>query len=1160
MHFTIPTFERFTPGGFECTPLGVGLLARTFHGKHPRKVERKLSDELRLEFGKVRASELPPVQMARGIKLERVHLELAIGKGGERRKVSGNYPVVIEPRWASDEERIRVAYHPSRQDEVVLLRDDLGLEEQLKHHFGKAWAELDGDALGGLLCRGKERLGVLSFSCDVRPALADLPKKLGAEDDRDPTEIRPKKQRGFRVLNKLGVNLTRRSAEGDLPLGMTRAPYREQLQVLLGAGRGQPILLVGPPGSGKTTLLHQLVADLLEADGYASHRNLDRARVVFQLSGRRLIAGMSHLGEWEKQAGEVLEEARGQRVILAVDDITHFGKIGRSQQSDRSLADFFRGPLARRELLILGECTAEQLRVLEEDAPSFAALFVPLHVRPTTSAETMRLLVREARELEHVHHVEVDPYALRTLLELGDSLVSGQVLPGKVMELLRELCRSTAGTRSTRYVIDSSRVYHLLSRKTGVPEILIRGDERLDVVALDASLSRAVAGQPEAIRVAVDLVARIKAGLTDPRRPYGVYLFTGPTGTGKTELAKHIAEHLYGSAARLVRFDMSELSGPDAPARLIGHRYHPEGLLTQRVAEQPFSLVLLDEIEKAHPSVLSLLLQLFEDGRLTDAAGKTAHFNHTVVIMTSNLGARPRPAVGFGEASADEGVLADVARAVREFFPPELFNRIDRIVPFRPLSREVAEKVAAKELDKLCRRRGLIERSIFVQVGAGVTERIAEVAFVAEDGARSIKRFLDDQVGALLTEAIAGGAPAAMQILRLYAQKEGFALAREALDEASPAAARWALEPLLDRPLGRLRELLGPLVGFLASIEEGDALAHLSARIIEHLGRHNQGEAEHAETVYTLDAMRAKIRAFRDRIDQIERREDLDDGVHEALETRRFGWIPLTDSEAFGATRRIRLFHPSQQPSVGPRPARAELLECLAEGYFLRRALSRVDEPGQHAIFVELYRVGQLDEAGRAAVASDGLLEALARAYAAAHGEVETWAGRNATWATGKSETGHGTGFLDGFLDAGGVERLVLRIVGLSVLDFFALEHGSHVWTSLARGPEVVRVRVSPAGRDESPAAVIDAEEEKQRRFDEAARRGDPAPDNPAALLPVVRKIRFDPPRRPGTTAPLSIEDYAMSYAETMEVRTIAEALAPIWLLRMSREDEPAAR
>ncbi|MFT3764041.1 MAG: AAA family ATPase [Minicystis sp.] len=636
-------------------------------------------------------------------------------------------------------------------------------------------------------------------------------------------------------------------------------------------------------------------------------------------------------------------------------------------------------------------------------------------------------------------------------------------------------------------------------------------------------------GQDEAVKVAADLVCRVKAGLVDPRRPYGVFLFTGPTGTGKTELAKCLAEYLYGSPSRMLRFDMSELAGPDAPARLIGHRWRPEGLLTQRVLEQPFSLVLLDEIEKAHPSVLSLLLQLFEDGRLTDAAGRTAHFQHAVVIMTSNLGARPRPAVGFGESA--DAVLHDIGRAVREFFPPELFNRIDRIVPFRPLTAEIAARVAEKELDKLCRRRGLAERSIFVDVGPGVSDRIAREAFVARDGARSVKRFLEDRIGSPLAAAITEGQPAAMQILRLGTDGEGFAVQREALVESSPLDARWALEPLFHLPVARIKERLPELLGFVDALLEEGHLARLSDRIRFHLAQ--QGEREHAEAVYNLDSMRAAIQDFRARIEEIRARGDEDD--HELVEMERFGWTRITTPDFPEA--RYRLFRRDQMPTRARHLLKAEILACLAEGYWLRRALRTVDDPTQHAIFVELHRAADLGDRGRFAEPEPGLLEWLAAIYADARGEVEGWATRHPEGSAGDRYAGLGGGALL-HPDPTMGNRYVIKIVGLCVRDFFGLEDGTHVWTSLARGPEVVRVRVYPALPGERALDAI------QR------------PPPPGPLPEVVRKIRFDPPRPGGPPVPIEIEDYVMGHAETVLARQLADALAPLWLLRVSREDD----
>ncbi|WP_437317745.1 AAA family ATPase [Sorangium sp. So ce385] len=1201
MHFTIPLFERRTTN-VECVTLGLGPSTRSRAGRHPERVQRLLIEDLRPLFEKARAAELARFEMPRGIRLEKVRLELALsGAGsGERRKVSGLCPVVLEPRWASEHERLVFAYHPTRQGDAAPVRDDLPLDEQLRALFQAAWAELDDDAIAQLWSRGKERITTLSFSCTPRSALADLPDPPGDDDTGADPAFRWKKRRGLKVLPSLGVSLTQRAAQGSLDAGVPRPPQREQLALLLGAGRAQPVIVVGPPGCGKTTLIHRAVVDLLEADGYGAHKNLDRARDVVAVSGRRLIAGMSHLGDWEKRGVELVEDARSRGAILVVDDIHHFGRTGRSRQSERSLADFFRGPLSRREIVMVGECSPEAFRLLEQDAPSFAALFTPLFLPEATPSETFRLMVREVRALEQRHAARVSPYVLRTILDLGGSLLSAQALPGKAMDLLREVVRAPApaaepargGAARGPRPVGSQDVLRLLSQKTGVPRLLLGGDEPVDAGALEEELGRRVIGQPEAVRAAADLVARIKAGLVDPRRPYGVYLFTGPTGTGKTELAKCMAELIYGSASRLLRFDMSEQSGPDAPARLIGDRYAPDGLLTQRVREQPFSLVLLDEIEKAHPSVHSLLLQLFEDGRLTDAAARPAHFNHAVVVMTSNLGARARPSLGFGGAGLPEAralamaeeAAQEVARAVREFFPPELFNRIDRVVPFRPLTPEVAVRVAEKELDRLLCRRGLAERSVFVRRGAGVAERIAREAFVAEDGARSVKRFIEDEIGSLLSDALTRGAPAAMQLLRIFttaapgdgaapgpgrdAAPPPFSLHREALVEAEPAAAAWALAPLMAKPLGALTAELSPLLEFVGDLERSDGLARLSERIRYHLAEHGRtaaegsGAEEHAEAVYNLDAMRGAIRAFRERIELAQRRSGDDEEEQQLdLEMRRFGYVTVGDDASIRS--RMRLFHRRHRPRPPRRLAKQEVLECIAEGHALRRALRKVDEPGQHAVLIELLRAAHLDEApagGASGAREEGLFEALARAYGEAAGEVDGWASAPSGRAPAgerrgpEIEQGRGTAGLDATLSRA-AELLVLSVVGLCVLDFFELETGAHVWTSLARGPEVVRVRVLPARPGLSPAGAVREHLERQAAFDEAARHGRALPPNPAALLPVVRRIRFDPPRQPGRAAPIEIEDYAMGFAEASLARSLSQALAPLWLLRMSRED-----
>ncbi len=552
MHFTIPLFERRTTN-VECVTLGLGPSSRSREGRHSERVRRLLTDELRPVFEKARAAEIARFEFPRGIRLEKVRLELTLSGAAERRKVSGLCPVVLEPRWASEQERIVFAYHPARQGEAAPIREDLPLDEQLRALFQVAWAALDDDEIARLWSRGKERITALSFSCAPRSALADLPDRPGDDDTGADPAFRWKKRRGLKVLPSLGVSLTQRAAQGNLDAGVPRSPQREQLALLLGAGRAQPVVVVGPPGCGKTTLIHRAVLDLLAADGYGAHKNLDRVREVVAVSGRRLIAGMSHLGDWEKRCVELVEDARSRGAILVIDDLHHFGRIGRSRESERSLADFFRGPLSRREIVMVGECSPEAFRLLEQEAPSFAALFTPLFLPEATPSETFRLMVREVRALEQRHAARVSPYVLRTILDLGGSLLSAQALPGKAIDLLREVVRAgvtpspsgepgPARGHAPRPV-GSQDVLRLLSQKTGVPRLLLGGDEPLDAGALEEELGRRVIGQPEAVRAAADLVARIKAGLVDPRRPYGVYLFTGPTGTGK-----HRARQVHGGA------------------------------------------------------------------------------------------------------------------------------------------------------------------------------------------------------------------------------------------------------------------------------------------------------------------------------------------------------------------------------------------------------------------------------------------------------------------------------------------------------------------------------------------------------------------------------------------------------------------------------------
>ncbi len=1165
MNVTVSVYQWRDGHQVHITTLGLGPATVVRRGAHEGKARESLIDHLRSAVADLAPRDLEPFQLVRGLRLETVKLEMALRHEGRKRKVSLAIPLVVEPRYASEGGRLTVAYHPLRQDGWFPVHDDTPLVEQAVVYFQQAWAELDDDTLRTLEAR-KGLVRAVSFTATPKSLLDQLPEKpAGLWDDLRADEGRRGRSegagRGYKVLPRVGVNLTAQAAEGGLAGGTPRMPCREQLRLLVCGDPRTSALVVGPSGAGKTTVIERLVLDLLAADDFAAHRNLDRVHKVWSVAGKRIIAGMSHLGEWEQRCLDLLDDARRHRGVLYLTDVHLFGRIGRSRDSDRSLAEFFRGPIARREVLVVGECTPEQVRQLEEDAPGFAALFTRVHVPPTDAGETFRLMVHEVRALEPRHRVAISPHALRTILELGASLFANRVFPGTALDLLRQAARESAGPAAAPgepppalRPVGTTEVLSLLSARTGLPEGLLRADEALDPATVHDALSAQVMGQPEAVAAVVDLVMRVRTGLVDPRRPYGVYLFTGPTGTGKTELARALAGYLYGGPERLLRLDMGEYGTPDAAARLIGDRWSPEGTLTRQVREQPFCVVLFDEIEKAHPRVHNLLLQLFDEARLTDAAGSTASFAHAVVVMTSNLGARSQRSPGFG--AADTPDAHDHLKAVADFFPPELFNRIDRVVAFRTLSPAVATGVAARELGRLFRRRGLVDRNVFVSASPAVLSRVVREAFRAADGARSLKRYLEDRIGTLLTEHLVAAPRADLQIVRVHESPSapgGLALHVEALTEAQPVTGRFVLDDLAEIPLDALRARVGETLAWLGALADGPELAGLAEEIGFHLGQHRLGLAEHADPLHTLDSLRGELHGFRGRLEDLVRAVE-GDTDHEDLALALVTHDERPSEPWSGTHGQYRLFDRRAVTGATAPPVRMEILAAMAEAYALRRALRRVREPDQHAVFIELVRVDVGE--GLAGVTpgttpQSDLLSQLVAAYARARGAVESWA-MEAT--DGRRLAGPFGASLNTALTQGKT-ALVLKVVGLCVKDFFELETGTHLWHPLGSAPEVVRVRVLPAPPGHTPSDVLDALRAGRVAADRAVSAGELPPRDHVGMLPVVRAIRFDPPRRNGQLCPLELEDYVMATVRSLPARTLADPLPGLWLVRLSREE-----
>ncbi len=504
----------------------------------------------------------------------------------------------------------------------------------------------------------------------------------------------------------------------------------------------QGVLLVGPSGAGKTAIVRELVR---------RQAALGLADVpFFQTSGSRIVAGQCGFGLWEKRCQDLVKDAAKRRAIIHLGSLAELMDVGKSEFNATGIATFLRPAIARGELLAIAECTPEQLPLIEKENPQLPDAFRQVTVEEPDRERGLKIL--RAFTADHRRRVPT-PEALRAVDRLHRRYATYSAYPGRPLRFLHNLIRDGERGAPLREI----DVYDGFTRETGLPREIVDPDEPLDLRATRDWFSKRVVGQPEAVEIVGDLLATIKAGLTRANRPIASLLFIGPTGVGKTELAKAIAEYLFGSRDRLTRFDMSEYADPVSVRRLVGTGFGTEGLLTAKVREQPFSVLLLDEVEKAHASAFDLLLQALGEARLTDAGGRLADFRNTVVILTSNLGAESfrSGTPGFsGRATTTQDAKDHFTKAVEKFLRPEMFNRLDRIVPFGSLPAVVIRQIADREWQKVLARDGVRFREMAVTTGDGLLDHLAAVGFDPRYGARPLKRAMERELLAPLAKGV----------------------------------------------------------------------------------------------------------------------------------------------------------------------------------------------------------------------------------------------------------------------------------------------------------------------------------------------------------------------------------------------------------------------
>lgn len=535
----------------------------------------------------------------------------------------------------------------------------------------------------------------------------------------------------FGDLGKLvaGPGITRKERDFHFP---PRA-YEAAKARLTGDGPSH-LLLVGPSGSGKTTLLERLFEELAE-EGYE----------VLKTTTTELLADTKYIGEWQTRLRDLVGSLQRRRAIVYFSDINNLPFSGVYEGSTANFASYLKPFMEEAKITVVGESSPEALVQGLQRVPSFLRLFDRVDLE-STEGEVLREQVRRVvthLALERGQDLVVPPDVLDYLLELSAHFVPSQAFPGRAVWLLDRAVKDAKCDGPL--TLGSDQVVRSLAKHTGLPSWLLDDETPLDLEATRDFFEQRVLGQPPAIDAVADLITLIKAGLTDSTRPLGVFLFAGPTGVGKTELAKSLAEFIFGSADRLVRVDMSEYQDYDSYQRLIGSPYdlsNKDGQLTSKIRQQPFSVVLLDEFEKAHSNIYDLMLGLFDDGRLTSARGETVSFCKTIIILTTNL--------GQSRASGSLGILArstlpsdrDVLKSVEDYFRPEFVNRLE-VIPFRPLGLPSMQAIAEREVQAVLKRSGIVRRSVVIDLDDSVFSLLMREGFTPKYGARPLKRAIE---------------------------------------------------------------------------------------------------------------------------------------------------------------------------------------------------------------------------------------------------------------------------------------------------------------------------------------------------------------------------------------------------------------------------------
>ena len=618
--------------------------------------------------------------------------------------------------------------------------------------------------------------------------------------NRGPAQTPPPSQEKG-LLEEYGINVTEIARRGNVDpvIGRDEEIIRV-IEILNRRTKNNPVL-IGEPGVGKTAVVEGLAQKIV--DGDVPHKL--QGKEVIRLDVVSLVQGTGIRGQFEERMQKLMEEIRKREdIILFIDEIHEIVGAGSAGDGNMDAGNILKPALARGELQLVGATTLNEYRIIEKDA-ALERRMQPVKVDEPTVEETITILKGIQKKYEDYHHVHYTDAAIEAAATLSNRYIQDRFLPDKAIDLLDEAgskmnltlnfvdpkvidqrlieaenlkaqatrdedfekaayfrdqiakykeMQKTKVTDQDTPIISEKTIEHIIEQKTNIPVGDLKEKEQSQLINLADDLKAHVIGQDDAVDKIAKAIRRNRVGLGTPNRPIGSFLFVGPTGVGKTELSKQLAIELFGSADSMIRFDMSEYMEKHSVAKLVGAPpgyvgYDEAGQLTEKVRRNPYSLILLDEVEKAHPDVMHMFLQVLDDGRLTDGQGRTVSFKDAIIIMTSNAGTgKAEASVGFG--AAREGRTNSVLGELGNFFSPEFMNRFDGIIEFKALSKENLLQIVDLMLDDVNKR--LSSNNIHLDVTDKVKEKLVDLGYNPKMGARPLRRTIQDYIEDAITD------------------------------------------------------------------------------------------------------------------------------------------------------------------------------------------------------------------------------------------------------------------------------------------------------------------------------------------------------------------------------------------------------------------------